>query len=354
MIDGLKFKDANLLDEIDGYLNLNGIGIDCIQDMIAEYKPNSLGFNKFPICILSHMYDKKRSKFLVNLISESKVHALMHNYIIFTYEDQKELYKEFENIENVRVEYIPIDNKKYLTLGGKRQYILEYNQQNNNDNAFFIEDDCFDFHLPIGAIGENGNFRNKRYFISNNFIFSFWQYLVECNELTYSGGVDNMSFTFHDSDKDGFIKHYSQTVQAVHINCKSCKDLNINFDDNSGWDDYDMLIQQAIYNKGSTALFFGYTTPPLKSGNSAMSSSLEDLKARCIRNTTKLVNKWGLSLVRIDEKKGLYNSKINWYNIKLGIKNSVNLKDIIGLNNEEAKAYIKNQIVEESDSSKLF
>ena len=337
----LNFSSLIVSEEIQGYLDIDSNMNDQVKELLKEFNSYKEPIEEVPVCVLSHMFDSKRSKFLVQLKAEASLRDLNRKYFIFTYEDQKELYEQFETIKNVTVIYIPLADKVYLTLSGKRQFILEYCQKNNFSNAFFIEDDCFDFVLPVGALGEEGSFRNKRYVMSFNFLFDFWTFLIYSKKLTYSAPVNNMEFAFRDLTENPFIKINGQTVQAVHINVALCKEKNINFDHDSGWDDYDMIIQQCVYNKGTQALIFSYNTPALKSGVSAMSSSANALVERCLKNSTLLINKWGKSLVREDTKKGLYNAKINWATLKGALKQNIDLKSIIGLSNEEAKELIK-------------
>jgi len=337
----LNFNALSIDEEVDLYMNIDGIGTDQVKKHLILYKNNIIKNNEFPVCVLSHQFDKKRSKFIVQLVAESELKALERDYYIFAYEDQKHLYEQFENINRINVIYIPISEKKYLTLGGKRQYILEWNQDKNNKHAFFIEDDCFDFILPIGALGETGSFRNKRFNMSFGMTFGFWESIIKNNDLQYSGPVNNMEFAFRDLSKNPFIKHLGQTVQAVHIGTEYCKNKNINFDDQSGWDDYDMIIQQCVYGQGTHALIFSYNTPALKSGVSAISSNANALAERCERNTKALIKKWGLSLVREDTKKDLYNAKVNWSNLRSAKKANIDPASIIKMNHEQARAHLK-------------
>lgn len=345
----LNFTSLSIDGEIDAYMKIKGIGVESVKRHLRKFKDKVDSCKKFPVCILSHMFDERRSKFLTQLVAESKMKKLDREYYIFVYEDQKHLYKEFEKIDNINVIYISIDEKEYSTLSGKRQYILEWNQKNKNEHAFFIEDDCFDFVLPIGSIGVSGSFRNKRFNMSFGMTFGFWESLIKENKLKYSGPVNNMEFAFRDLSKKPFIKHLGQTVQAVHIDIKFCKDKNIKFDSESGWDDYDMILQQCVYGAGTDALIFSYNTPSLKSGISAMSSDLNALSARCENNTTALIKKWGLSLVREDTKKGLYNAKVNWGNLRTAEKNKISPEKIIGMTHSEAKEFLKNNSVISND-----
>ena len=319
------------------YLTEEGIGTSPIKSEIKDMQESGKTFASIPVCVLSHMYDKRRSKFIANLVNEVRD----RQYRIYTYEDQKHLYSQFETLNNVEVVYIPLDNKLYLSLTGKRQYINEDVLRRGEDHAYFIEDDCFNFHLPVGCIGANGNFRNSKFMLSYSSMFSFWEFLIKKYDLTYSGGANNMEFTFRNLDENLFIKPNAQVIQAIQINVKYAYERGIEYDHDSGWDDYDMILQHITKGKSTQLIMFGYLTPALKSGVSAMSSTLESLQARCVVNTNKLIDKWGLSLVRIDSKKGLYNAKINWMTVRSAIKNKINTSKLIGMTNESSKAYIK-------------
>lgn len=332
--------------ELQKYIDLDGTGMDEVKGLLTEMSESG-DFTDIPVCVLSHMYDPKRSRFLADLVNEERDRS----YIIFTYEDQKHLYQMFEELNNVEVHYISLSNPVDLTLSGKRQYIIDYLQYNEIENGFFIEDDCYSFHLPVGGIGGTGNFRNGKYQMSFSMAFSFWEFLIKKFDLGYSGLTSNMAFTFNDMSKHTFIKHNAQCVQAVHINVKDCKSLNIAYDHDSGWDDFDMNIQQVTRNKGTDCLMFGYCTPSLKSGVSAMSSDADKLKERCEINTKALIKKWGLALVREDTKKDLYNAKVNWRMIKTAGINEVPVKDLIGMGSDEAKDYIRNKTAEEKSET---
>ena len=339
----LNFSSLDTIQECKNYMEVEGIGVNQVKSYVNGYMQDIESHTTYPVCVLSHMYDSKRSKFITNLVAEANLRGLDREYYVFTYEDQKHLYDHLATTKKINIVYIGLNDPHYLTLSGKRQYILEWCQKNGYDHAFFIEDDCYNYILPVGAVGESGSFRNRPFGISNSMTFGLWEYIIKKHDLQYSGPVNNMEFAFRNLDEKEFVRHLGQTVQAVHIGVKFCFDKNIKFDHDAGWDDYDMIIQQCVYGQGTHAIIFGYSTPALKSGVSVMSSAQNSLAARCERNTTALIKKWGLSLVREDTKKGLYNAKINWANIRLCLKNQVDPSQIIGLNHQEAKEYIKNK-----------
>ena len=334
----LMFNSLCTKEEIQMYLNTEGHGIEQVKEHFVKMGDHKQ-YNKIPVCVLSHMFDARRSKFLTQLKSEHKLRGLDRDYYIFILEDQKDLYKEFSDI-GVNLVYVE-ETEEYSGLCGKRQFIYDWCLRNNHDHGFFIEDDCFDFILPVGAFGKTGSFRNKRFNMSFSMTFSFWEYLILSQGLQYSGPVNNMEFAFRNLADNPFIKHLAQTVQAVHIGVKYSNDKGIRFDKDSGWDDYDMIINQCINGQGTHGIIFSYNTPSLKSGVSAMSNSAEALAKRCEINTTALIKKWGLSLVREDTKKGLYNAKVHWFNIRKCYNENLDLSILPNKTNEEAKIAIK-------------
>ena len=333
----LNFNSLCTNEEIQMYLDTEGIGVDQVKYYLRNMGDYSQ-YRKYPVCVLSHMYDPKRSRFLTQLKGEAELRGLDRQYLIFILEDQKDLYAE---IENIRLVFVDDSDPEYAGLCGKRQFIYDWLIQNSHDHGFFIEDDCFDFVLPIGALGKTGSFRNKRFNMSFSFTFSFWEFLIDSEGLQYSGPVNNMEFAFRNLSENPFIKHLAQTVQAVHIGVKYSHDRGIRFDQGSGWDDYDMIINQCINGQGTHGIIFSYNTPSLRSGVSAMSSDADALAKRCEINTTALIKKWGLSLVREDTKKGLYNAKVHWFNIRKCYNENLDLQMLPGITNEEAKKLIK-------------
>lgn len=330
---GLRFSSADPKEELSLYKN---VSFNIHNAFLEELETFDLDFvPEIEVQVLSHMYDPKRSVMLKNLIQESKVHDLTNVYRIFTYEDQKHLYEEFEQIKNVYVHYIPLD-PKWMTLGGKRQYMFQYNVKNNNQHAFYVEDDCFNLHFPLGAVSKSGNFANKRWFCSYNLAFKFWEHSIKKHDLKFSGLPSNMEFTF----RDIFISTV-QICQIVHIDHDFAVKNKIEYDQDSGWDDYDFLIQQWIYGEGSKSIMMGYVTPALKAGVSVMSQDANVLAARCAKNTNTLMDKWGSALVRVDSKKGLHNAKINFSTIKRSIKYGIKLTDLINEDNDIIKDRIK-------------
>ena len=77
-----------------------------------------------------------------------------------------------------------------------------------------------------------------------------------------------------------------------------------------------MIIQEIVNGEGTEVLPIGYHTPAITQGISTFSN----LPERCITHSSALLAKWGLSLVRLDLKKGIFNTKVNWFKIRKCIK----------------------------------
>ena len=272
-----------------------------------DYIKNNPDFEAFPVIVLSHDFNSKRSKFLVNLNGYS-------NYLVVTSESNKEKYRDF------KCHFY--DDSKIPGLANKRKYILEFLQSKNIENAFLVEDDCTKFKLPY----KTEKPANGRFKISYDFLFKFWTFLTKKYDYKYSGLMEWMSFRFDHIEKlSNFTKHNAQGIQVIQINTKFAKEKNINYDVNSGWEDFDILIQEMIYGNGTEALPVSYETPAITKGVSTFSN----LPERCIENTSKLLSKWGFDLVRLDLKKGIFNSKVNWIKVKKAISENVPLKSLV-------------------------
>ena len=201
-------------------------------------------------------------------------------------------------------------------------YIIDFLQSKNIENAFLVEDDCTNFVLPY----KTEKSVNAPFKISYDFLFKFWTFLTKKYDYKYSGLMNWTAFRFCDIERMyNFTKHNAQGIQVIQINSKFAKEKNINYDVNSGWEDFDILIQEMISGEGTEVLPIGYQTPAITQGVSTFSN----LPERCIENTSKLLSKWGFDLVRLDLKKGIFNSKVNWIKAKKAISENVPLKSLV-------------------------
>ena len=289
--------------------------IDLVKDLpfvsefteFRDYLKDNPDFEAFPVIVLSHDFNPKRSKFLVNLDDYK-------NYLVVTSESNKEKYTDF------KCHFY--DDSEIPGLANKRKYILELLQSKNIKNAFLVEDDCSDFVLPY----KTERSTNARFKISYDFLFKFWTFLTLKYDYKYSGLMEWMRFIHRDIENmTKFTKHNGQGIQVIQINVEYAKENNIVYDLDSGWEDYDILIQEIISGEGSEVLTITYNTPSITKGVSTFSN----LPERCIENTSKLLSKWGFDLVRLDLKKGIFNSKVNWLKTKKAISENVPLKSLV-------------------------
>lgn len=104
-------------------------------------------------------------------------------------------------------------------------------------------------------------------------------------------------------------------------------DHNLEYDENSGWEDFDMNLQFTVNKSLPSLIPMGYSTIALKAGLSTIENN--NLQLRCERNSNKFVNKWGYPLSKLVNRRGLTNARIDWIRIKKQIKEGVDLKKLI-------------------------
>ena len=289
--------------------------IDLIKDLpfvsefteFRDYIKNNPDFEAFPVIVLSHDFNPKRSKFLVNLNGYS-------NYLVVTSESNKEKYTNF------KCHFY--DDSDIPGLANKRKYIIDLLQSKNIENAFLVEDDCTNFVLPY----KTEKSVNAPFKISYDLLFKFWTFLTLKYNFKYSGLMNWTAFRFCDIENmSKFTKHNAQGIQVIQINAKYAKENNINYDVESGWEDFDILIQEMVNGEGTEVLPIGYQTPAITQGVSTFSN----LPERCIESTSKFLSKWGFDLVRLDLKKGIFNAKVNWIRAKKAISENVPLESLV-------------------------
>lgn len=296
------------LNDLNKYIELVH-DLEFVPEFIEfrDYIKNNPDFEAFPVIVLSHDFNPKRSKFLVKLDG-------YENYLVVTSESNKEKYTDF------KCHFY--DDSEIPGLANKRKYILELLQSKNIKNAFLVEDDCSDFVLPY----KTERSTNARFKISYDFLFKFWTFLTLKYDYKYSGLMEWMYFIHHDIENmTKFTKHNGQGIQVIQINVEYAKENNIVYDLDSGWEDYDILIQEIISGEGAEVLNITYNTPSITKG----ASTFSNLPERCIENTSKLLSKWGFDLVKLDLKRGIFNAKVNWNKIKKAISENVPLKSLV-------------------------
>lgn len=311
-------------NEFDDYLK-NENSYSFIVDEINELKLNG-SKNIIPIFVLSYKYDKKRSKFIVQLMNElDKYENINRQIFIFVYSDEKEHYSFLDKYsKNIQMIYID-KNEVNSTLSGKRNYMIDYAHQHKFENIFMIEDDCSNFFIPIPKFKEDKFAKNQKYFLTIEKFFDLWEHIVLKNNHIMTSPLIEFAVVIQLHTK--LFTTNTTCIQMFQFNINYLKEKNIAFDHNSGWDDFDMCIQ--VFNSGAdTHTFYpmGYGTISVKSGNSVIDNNIFE---RFKKNSYIFLNKWGSEYVKIVEKRGLINARINWIKIKKNRnKKSIDLNDL--------------------------
>ena len=307
-------------DELLSYLE-NDKGYESIKKDLRPLT-NKNDYTSIPICVLSHMYDKRRSKFIVDLVkelSESKEGLLRDTYV-FVYSDQKDLYSFLDGLDRVKVVLIEKDDTN-KSLTGKRNYVVNYASQKGWKDIFVIEDDTTKYFLPTKSMTSTGVPKNNKHQLSHQTSFIIWEYYIKTHDIKISAPLIESSFIWLNFDtlKDTVRRNYS-CIQAIHLSVEAMDKNGIRYDENSGWDDFDMNLQMFLSGNFPTLVPMGYHTAALKSGISTMEA--DKLAERCNRSSNLFFKKWGDKLVRIEKKRGLVNARINWVKIKNALKSS--------------------------------
>ena len=162
------FSEKDLKD-LNDYIELVH-DLEFVPEFIEfrDYIKNNPDFEAFPVIVLSHDFNPKRSKFLVNLDG-------YENYLVVTSESNKEKYTGF------KCHFY--DDSEIPGLANKRKYIIDFLQSKNIENAFLVEDDCTNFVLPY----KTEKSVNAPFKISYDFLFKFWTFLTKKYDYKYSG-----------------------------------------------------------------------------------------------------------------------------------------------------------------------
>lgn len=319
------FQDLKeYIENNNEYNSLNNV----INEFLQEENKN---WGKYPLCILSHMYDKRRSKLINQLVSElDSGLSLNRKVYIFVYEDQKERYKFLEKYsDNINMVYIK-PTEENSTLTGKRNYIINYSIDNDFSNIFKFEDDTFNLCLPLmSKTIKSGLQKNKKFNLTCNSAFSLWEFIIDKFDLKYSAPLIENSFIWAVKPYlDGKITQAGYScIQGIHLNVEFMKNNSLKYDEKSGWDDFDMNLQFCVAGQLPTLIPMGYHTISLKSGLSTIENS--NLEKRCERNSNLFVNKWGEPLTKLVTKRELTNARIQWRALKKILNEGKNLKDFI-------------------------
>lgn len=306
-LDKMKSDLGNITenDEVNNYLKL--ISDETIINKLNDFQNQ---FNKLerdiPVCIPVYKFEIKNCSGIMKFLKEQSVHGLNRQYLIFTNDNQFDTCEFLNDIENFSVINVP---DEINTLQSKRKYILDYCNQHNIKNIFFLDADVHTFSLPIKTIVERPNkptyTKNKAFRISTNLAFDLWEFLIKKYNFKLSALSNNLKFAFNLNE---FISINKAVIQCVHVNVDFCFKNDINYDPDSGWEDYDMQLQFLTKNIDTHVINIQYCTP----SGQVSSTYLDRLQERYKINTQKLMNKWGEKYIRMDVSKGLFNCKIKF------------------------------------------
>ena len=165
-----------------------------IEEDVKEVLANSEKYSNIPICVLSHLYDKKRSKFIVDLVKQLEAKQTINREIfVFVYEDQKDRYEFLSKFKEVKMIFM-VPDEFNSTLVGKRNYIVEFAKDNGYENIFMIEDDCNNYFLPTLGSTNAGVEKNKKHNLCFNSAFLVWEYYIKKFDLKMSAPLIESSF----------------------------------------------------------------------------------------------------------------------------------------------------------------
>jgi len=300
-----------------------------IEEDVKEVLANSEKYSNIPICVLSHLYDKKRSKFIVDLVKQLEAKQTINREIfVFVYEDQKDRYEFLSKFEEVKMIFM-VPDEFNSTLVGKRNYIINFAKENGYENIFMIEDDCNNYFLPTLGATNSGVEKNKKHNLCFNSAFLVWEYCIKKFDLKMSAPLIESSFIWVVTPfkNNETVRRGYSCIQNIHLNVKFMSDHDLKYDENSGWEDFDMNLQFTVNKSLPSLIPMGYSTIALKAGLSTIENN--NLQLRCERNSNKFVNKWGYPLSKLVNRKGLTNARIDWIRIKKQIKEGVDLKKLI-------------------------
>lgn len=315
-----KMLDKNDIKNLDEYISIVK-QFEFAKDFI-EFRKCYGDIELSPICVLSHNFDKRRSKFLLKNKSYYNVEPL-----VFVYNSQKKLYADYNAI------LIDDADERFQSVTGKYNYVCRYLRKSGYKGGFIIEDDCFRFSFPIPNELSSGLIKNERCYVSNKLLFTFWQFLINKYNLTYSGLMTWMCFRFYNLYRfKSIIKRYSPCIQVIYADVVDMKAKNIayNTGKTNNWDDYDMNLQQCLYSNGTHSLCCSYITQSMTNGI----SNFDNLRQRSINSTLNLIEKYGLKLVNIDLRKNIMNAKPNFIAIKKHKDNILSLLEPLKITDE--------------------
>jgi hypothetical protein len=249
---------------------------------------------------------------------------LNRSVFIFVYSDEKDHYAFLQKYEGIQMVFIE-KNDENSTLSGKRNFIIDYAYSNGYKNIFMIEDDCDKFFIPIKVFKNNKFAKNSKYYLTIEKTFDLWEQIVLKNSFVMTSPLMEFAVVIQIHKK--LFTTNTTCIQMFQFNVEYLKNHGLKFDHNSGWDDFDMCLQ--VFESGAdihTIYPLGYSSISVKSGNSVIDSNVFE---RFKKNSYIFLEKWGENYVKIVEKRGLINARIDWHKVKRNrIKTIIDVCDL--------------------------
>lgn len=313
-----KKQQLNVYQNLDGTNHKKHHGKITIHPFLKDYTINE-NDNEFPVCVMSYKYNKKKSRFLSDIIKFDM--ELDRDYFIFIYKEEKDLYYEFEKYEKIKLVFLP--NSYLRTLVDKRNFIIDWVKEKNYTNYWMVEDDIYDYRLCYQVEGQTKNFKFK---IDYNLLFNIWEHIIKKYNLHFTGIYNEICFTYTNLMQD-IVNPNSNIFQIVHHNSSSTK----RYDETSGWETSDMTLQilfdETEENKRPTRINLFRYTNPLLFKTIHTTTNLDTLKEDAKTKTNQFIKKWGEYVAyRKQNKHGYWTAKPNMIKLRNCIKKGYDLK----------------------------
>lgn len=282
-----------------------------LEDWTTNYFEESKNLDSneiYPICIPTYKRgDKPFSIDLVGQYPELKI-------FVFGYKDDIE-----ENYQNVMAKYPNITFVKCEGFRGvipKRNFINEYMDKIGFDQFFVMDDDITGlFFTKHGTLKDGTGYKADKQQLTGLEFFKMWTWIIQNKaekNMAICGLINEASSWCQDLRTMPDIINIAGAVQVTYLNGKLLKEKGIKYDENSGWEDYDICMQ-ALYKglMSSQVRYLTYTTAPMRVGVSVATVG----ENKWTVNSMRLYSKWG-ECIRFKPQQGQLNAKCRWVSIR--------------------------------------
>lgn len=315
-----------------------------LEDWTTNYFEESKNLDSneiYPICIPTYKRgDKPFSIDLVGQYPELKI-------FVFGYKDDIE-----ENYQNVMAKYPNITFVKCEGFRGvipKRNFINEYIDKIGFDQFFVMDDDITGlFFTKHGTLKDGTGYKADKQQLTGLEFFRMWTWIIQNKaekNMAICGLINEASSWCQDLRTMPDIINIAGSVQVTYLNGKLLKEKGIKYDENSGWEDYDICMQALANDLMSSQIrYLTYTTAPMTPGVSVATVG----QHKWTINSIRLYQKWG-ELIRFKYMKGEVNAKCRWVTMRSMFKKNgcitISFKEeyMPFLKDEDAEGLIKHE-----------